>query len=490
MVSGQDLDSEISTPLLGTHPSGALVEYKHKRWTLFLLCTVIVTLDFGTFLSIAPQTQIMESIVCRKFHPGLFVDLPYGKFLSDNTPCKSVDVQGELALISGWKDTLDQIPGIILALPLGFLLDRIGRKPIAMLSMTGLLMEEIAIRIICLYSEAIPLRTIWFTPLFQLCGGGSQIASSVAFTIVTDIFPAEQRANIFFVLFAAVLLAEILATPLSAWLMSWSPWLPFLLGWLCEGCGLLAAILIPETLPKSLNESESELAEEERDCLVPPPSSSKRKGSLYSAGSHIMHLTAFIWGNVNTVAISIAFLAASVGGQALQLIIQYASKRYSWTMAKASFLISLKGMIDLVVLLLLLPTISHYLNRYLSPAVRDLRITQGSAAILAVGFGIMAVADHPVLFAFGVSILALGWGFYSTLRNVATTLVAESQIGTLNTTIALVQGIGSMIAGPLLASAFREGMTLGGTWMGLPYMMGAILFLLAGLAASSVRTPR
>lgn len=73
---------------------------------------------------------------------------------------------------------------------------------------------------------------------------------------------------------------------------------------------------------------------------------------------------------------------------------------------------------------------------------------------------------------------------------MATTLVAESQIGTLNTTIALVQGIGSMIAGPLLASAFREGMTLGGTWMGLPYMMGAILFLLAGLAASSVRTPR
>ena len=207
-----------------------------------------------------------------------------------------------------------------------------------------------------LYSEEIPLRAIWFTPLFQLCGGGSQIASSVAFTIVTDIFPAEQRygdacspppfcsrytnfcalssANIFFVLFAAVLLAEILATPLSAWLMSWSPWLPFLLGWLCEGCGLLAAILIPETLPKSINELGSELVDEEHDCLVPPPTSPKWKGSLYKAGSHIMHLTAFVWGNANTVAISFAFLVASVGGQALQLIIQYASKRYSWTMAK------------------------------------------------------------------------------------------------------------------------------------------------------------
>ncbi|KAE8379425.1 major facilitator superfamily domain-containing protein [Aspergillus bertholletiae] len=490
MVSGQGLESEISTPLLGTHPRGPHIHYKHRRWILFLLCTVIVTLDFGTFLSIAPQTQIMESIICRKLHPGLFIDLPYGQFLSDTTPCKSVDVQGELALISGWKDTLDQIPGIILALPLGFLLDRIGRKPIAMLSMSGLLMEEIAIRIICLYSEAIPLRAIWLTPLFQLCGGGSQIASSVAFTIVTDIFPAEQRANLFFMLFAAVLLAEILATPLSAWLMSWSPWLPFLLGWLCEGCGLLAAILIPETLPKSSCELESESPDEERDGLAPPLTSPKWKESLSSAGSHIMHLTAFFWGNFNTVAISIAFLAASVGGQALQLIIQYASKRFSWTMAKASFLISLKGIIDLVVLLLLLPTISHFLNRHLSPAVRDLRITQGSAAVLAVGFAIMAVAGQPALFAFGVSILALGWGFYSTLRNVATTLVAESQIGTLNTTIALVQGVGSMLAGPLLASAFRKGMVLGGIWMGLPYMVGALLFLLAGLAASSIRTPR
>ena len=150
MVSDQD--PEISTPLLGTHPTRAHVEYKHqhKRWILFLLCTVIVTLDFGTFLSLAPQTQIMESIICRRFHPGLFIDLPHGQFLSDDTPCKSVDVQGELALISGWKDTLDQIPGIILALPLGFLLDRIGRKPVAMLSMSGLLMEEIAIRIICM----------------------------------------------------------------------------------------------------------------------------------------------------------------------------------------------------------------------------------------------------------------------------------------------------------------------------------------------------
>jgi hypothetical protein len=70
--------------------------------------------------------------------------------------------------------------------------------------------------------------------------------------------------------------------------------------------------------------------------------------------------------------------------------------------------VPLKGPLDLVAFLLLLPAISHYLNRLLSPAKRDFRITQGSASILALGFGIMAVAAQPVMFAFSVSILALG----------------------------------------------------------------------------------
>jgi hypothetical protein len=64
---------------------------------------------------------------------------------------------------------------------------------------------------------------------------------------------------------------------------------------------------------------------------------------------------------------------------------------------------------------------------------------------------------------------------------VATTLAAESQIGTLNTTIALVQGIGGIVAGPLLASTFRYGMASDGIWLGLPYMVSVALFLLAGL---------
>lgn len=124
-----------TTPLL--HPG------KHKdsaNWILFLVCIVIITIDFGDALSVAPQTQILEDIVCRALHRDTVISA---------STCKGIDVQSELALINGWKETFDQIPGIILALPYGFMADRVGRKQVAMLSMLGLTMQEVAVRIIC-----------------------------------------------------------------------------------------------------------------------------------------------------------------------------------------------------------------------------------------------------------------------------------------------------------------------------------------------------
>ncbi len=124
-----------TTPLL--HPG----KHKHQaHWVLFLVCIVIVTIDFGGALSAAPQTQILEDIVCHALHRDAVISA---------ATCKGADVQSELALIIGWKETFDQIPGIILALPYGFMADRVGRRQVAMMSMLGLTMQEVAVQIIC-----------------------------------------------------------------------------------------------------------------------------------------------------------------------------------------------------------------------------------------------------------------------------------------------------------------------------------------------------
>ncbi|KAF8857305.1 hypothetical protein BDZ45DRAFT_705265 [Acephala macrosclerotiorum] len=326
---------------------------------LILLCITIVTIDFSAYLSVAPQILIFETIICRRLHNE---DILAG----GDDPCKSLDVRGELALLNGWKDMLDQLPGIALAL---------------------------------LYGAS------WQTAsdVSRLFGGSSLIAISIEFTMIAELFEMEKRATAFFVVSAANLRGEILAAPISAFLMSWTPWLPFTLGVVSEGMGLLVAIVVPET----------------KNCY----------------GGTVL-----------------AFLIASVGNQT-QLIIQYASRRFSWSVGKASLLKALKGIVALVNLLLFLLWLSINLSRHMSPMAKDFQISQSSAWVLALCTTLMAIAPRLAVSIPGVCIFALGM----------------------------------MVAGPILVSAIRRGIQLDGLWLGLPYMACASLVIGSSLLTSGIR---
>lgn len=281
-----------------------------------------------------------------------------------------------------------------------------------------------------------------------------------------------------------MLVAEIVGGPISAWLMTVSsPWLPYLLGVFCELIGLAAVLAIPETLPEKLDMDYSQTTHHTNG-------ENKRRGQVVwavkLATTQILRIKQLIWGNKNVLAITMAFFSATAGQNSLKLILQYASKRFSWSMGEASLLLSLKGLINLVLLLFILPGISGQLQKRLAPAEKDLLIAQGSSALLVLGFTIMALASHPNVFSIGVSILALGGGFYAALRSLASALVPETQVGLLNTTIGFVQGVGGVVAGPALAGAFNYGMQFGGSWIGLPYFVAAGLFAGAGLGICGV----
>lgn len=88
------------------------------------------------------------------------------------------------------------------------------------------------------------------------------------------------RANISFIIYAATQISEIVASPLSAWLMSWTPWLPYFLGVVVMLCGLFASICVPETLPKSNNLSETGSEVDEADDDAPQTVHHRLKGVL------------------------------------------------------------------------------------------------------------------------------------------------------------------------------------------------------------------
>lgn len=303
------------------------------------------------------------------------------------------------------------------------------------------------------------------------------------------------RASVFFILSAATLLGEIIATPIAAFLMSWSPWIPSLLGLFFECLGLLGAAFISDMPFNSApcNEPRGLEGQEEGRTLTAVHDSTylRWKRAIRRQWNHIRNGYMVSW-NANLFCTVGAFLLASIGRQALQLMVQYASSRFSWSIARTSSLITLKGIINLVTLLFILPWLSDWLNKHLllSPAAKDHRIVQGSVWILTLGSVVMAVSTSPAVFIAGVSLLAFGWGFYSALRSLAMELASPSQVGIVNTAIGFAQSTGSMLSGPILAAAFRRGTQEDGLLVGLPYMVAAGLFLLSGCLTSCVQIPK
>lgn len=118
---------------------------------------------------------------------------------------------------------------------------------------------------------------------------------------------------------------------------------------------------------------------------------------------------------------------------------------------------------------------------------KDLRLSEGSGFLSVVGFLVMSLAWTPVWLCLGLVLLSLGSAFAVTSRSFITSLVLPDHVGTLYSAAAVVQSVGALVAGPLLAYLFRLGLHLGGAWLGLPFLQAAALFLLAFIAISRIR---
>jgi len=78
-----------------------------KKLLVFTVCSILIlAAEFGFFMAQAPQTAIFEKTICRNH--GL---LSQANGTTGVDPCKSELVQGELALILGYKDTFEVLPG-------------------------------------------------------------------------------------------------------------------------------------------------------------------------------------------------------------------------------------------------------------------------------------------------------------------------------------------------------------------------------------------
>ncbi|CAI7599947.1 unnamed protein product [Penicillium glandicola] len=442
-------------------------------------------------MSTAPQVAVYEDIICRNYRATLHGTGNTTLTPPESNPCKSEAVQGELALVIGYQNTFDVLPGLVLSLPYGVLSDRWGRKPFLYLSMLGILLGEIWVRIVCLWSSVIPLRMVWLSAAFKIIGGGDQVLIAIAMVIVAEVFSEDERATALFRLQSCVQIAEILATPLSAYLMTFGPMFPFVLSIGVIIVGTIPALFLPETLRhakgKQVDRRSPEQDSESEQSR--PPRKQSVLQDLTRQVREFTQSTRFIWADSNICLMVFVMFVTVMSRQCTNLLMQYVSKKFDWSISRASLLISLRGIFSLVTYLIIMPILTFLAAKHLNLRGKrsDHFLSKGSGVLSVIGFAAIFLAPTPAILIGGLVILSIGSAFMITTRSLATSLVQPDHAATLYSAIGIAQGGGTLLSGPLFANLFRLGMHLGPVWMGLPFLQASLFFAVAVAAVWHVR---
>ncbi|KAL5623553.1 hypothetical protein FOBRF1_002803 [Fusarium oxysporum] len=418
-----------------------------------LLCIVLaVVSDVGESLYAAPRVRLFESVACTRYylrHDPSLVDR------AGSVPerfCKIDPVQDKVASVVGWQYFFDAIPAILLPIPYGYVADLRGRKWILVLALVGYTLSW-ASTLFFVGTLHLPLNAVWLSSLFFIIGGGPTTGTTLLTTVVADVVPAEVRSTVFFYRFCTDLVADLIVPPITSILMHKNTWIPLLLAVAFQGLSVIVALGLPETLPvvdaKRFGEDANGI-------------SSESTSSSFDFVIKDRALSALVF----------TFLISKVGRQAANMLFQYVSKRYGWTLAQ---------------------DFSYHYGPDWSAKSRDLSIGKASIILLILGSFIIFLSETAVCMMIGLVISTLGSGFAPTMRSLTTSLVesrhpnATSDIGRLYALISVAEGIGSLVAGPGMALAFRVGMSWGQVWLGLPFGFAAVLFALVSTIVFSVK---
>ena len=104
------------TPLLSDFPEAQEVDPSPNSlfsscYVLGLVLTIVFAADLAGNISKAPLLQVYESIICAKHYANAEASLVQGNGQVLEPYCKIGPVQEELALLRGWQDFFDYLPG-------------------------------------------------------------------------------------------------------------------------------------------------------------------------------------------------------------------------------------------------------------------------------------------------------------------------------------------------------------------------------------------
>lgn len=370
--------------------------------------------------------------------------------------------------------------------------------------------------VVAWYWQVFPLKLVLFGPLFTLVGGGSPVLMTAIYALASDVSTDSTRANHFFLIGCAAMFPESIAPSIASLTMKTSPWIACFCATIALFIGGFCLVFLPETLhlhpvngtttPIDLESESASIASIEQPSKINNENFWARSLSFARGQKEKFYAATEVLHSSSVVALIFTLLPVTITGIAIELSTRYISKRYSWTLANAGFLLSLRSAIHLALLVAVLPGISYLLTKKptansllrrfelgLTDHAKDLFLARVSFILLIGGLVFFALAPTIGVAIAAVVILTLGMGYSQLCRSLITNMVDQKHVGRLYSIIAVLQTLGAVAGSPTLAVLFSAGIkrarqTHSSVWEGLPFLATATLVLICSSGLWYIRS--
>jgi len=357
---------------------------------------------------------------------------------------------GDTASASEWNTLFGATWGLMqffVGPVLGVLSDRLGRRPVLLISNFGLAVDF-------LFMALAP--SLWWLYVGRILNGLTAASFSTAGAYLADITPPERRAKSFGMLQSAFSFGFLMGPVLGGFLGAYSLRLPFFVAAGITAINWFYGLLIlPESLPK------------ERRLATYPWSRANPVGSLRLLRSHP--------GLLSLAAVAFLFQLAQI--VLPQVFVLYTTYRFHWSTAILGLTFPITGIMGIIVQMFLVgPAVARAGER---------RVVLVGAAFGALGFFWYGAASTGWLYLLGAPIFALSGFIMPGLQGLMTQRMTANQQGQLQGAIQSLQGIASIL-GPLIfgetfAWSLRHEATLHMPGMAI-YLAGGLLVLAFAVA--------
>lgn len=355
--------------------------------------------------------------------------------------------QADAVRIGGWLGLVWAVMQFLVTPIQGALSDRFGRRPVLLVSMTGLGLDYILM--------ALAPNLVWLF-VARAISGATAASFSTANAYIADVTPPEKRPAAFGLMGAAFGIGFVIGPALGGLAGSHDPHLPF---WIAASLCLLNALYGFFILPESL-----------------PPERRSKKFSF--ANANVVGAFRLLGSNVQLAGLATAHFFYAVAHNVYPAVFMWFTMyRYGWTEALNGFALAAVGVASIIVQ-----------GGLIGPVVKALGQRRSMMAGLLFGItGFMIYAVGPFDFTVWIAIpIAALWGFYTpAAQSIMTQQVDPTKQGQLQGALGSLMGIAAIVSPPLYTSGFAASIEHKDIAPDLP-ILGAPFFVAAALLACAL----